>query len=214
MKSFGSWFALLLLPLLLAAGCSKLEKNGLYYYYFSNKIYLSERRDLLYIEFIDGISEAEKQAIVQSDASLHPWTRQGRTFGSETFDGTGGARVAVLQSRGRISGAKFQRFRAMTGVKSLCYMYETEQSSDPFAVSDGFSVQLGVGTTPAQLEALADQYGCTVRLWGPTGAHDVYFVTVPKSVSMGVVRLSAVFQETHLFGWTSPNFVIFGGLDV
>ena len=188
MKSFGSWFALLLLPLLLAAGCSKLEKNGLYYYYFSNKIYLSERRDLLYIEFIDGISEAEKQAIVQSDASL--------------------------QSRGRISGAKFQRFRAMAGVKSLCYMYETEQSSDPFAVSDGFSVQLGVGTTPAQLEALADQYGCTVRLWGPTGAHDVYFVTVPKSVSMGVVRLSAVFQETHLFGWTSPNFVIFGGLDV
>ena len=132
----------------------------------------------------------------------------------EVVGDVGGAGGAVLQSRGRISGAKFQRFRAMAGVKSLCYMYETEQSSDPFAVSDGFSVQLGVGTTPAQLEALADQYGCTVRLWGPTDAHDVYFVTVPKSVSMGVVRLSAVFQETHLFGWTSPNFVIFGGLDV
>ena len=71
-----------------------------------------------------------------------------------------------------------------------------------------------VPATLAQLEALADQYGCTVRLWGPTGAHDVYFVTVPKAVSMGVVRLSAVFQETHLFGWTSPNFVIFGAFDV
>ena len=141
---------LLLLPLLLA-GCSKLEKDGLYYYYFSDKIYLSERRDLLYIEFTDGLSEAEKQAIVQSD---------------------------------------------------------------PFAVSDHFSVQLGVGTTRAQLEALANRYGCTVRLWeGFSDRDDIYIVTVPKSVSMGVVRLSAVFQETHLFGWTSPDFVIFGAFD-
>jgi hypothetical protein len=205
---------LLLLPLLLA-GCSKLEKDGLYYYYFSDKLYLSERRDLLYIEFTDGLSEAEKQAIVQSDPSLYPWTRPGRTSGPETYDGLGVARSAVLQSNGRISNAKFQRFRNKDGVKTLCYMYEMDGSSDPFAVSDHFSVQLSVGTTRAQLEALANRYGCTVRLWeGFSDRDDIYIVTVPKSVSMGVVRLSAVFQETHLFGWTSPDFVIFGAFDV
>lgn len=112
-KLFGIFTCLLLM----AAGCSKLERNSAYYYYFNEKIYLDERLDMIFIQFEKGLSEAQKQAVVQSDASLKPWAYRTRLDGREiTYDGSGQSDMAVLQSSGRISQATLNSFRNKEGV--------------------------------------------------------------------------------------------------
>ena len=115
----------LLLPLL-AAGCSKLEKSGEYYYSGGEKIYLDVRCDMLLLQFTEGLSEMEKQAIVKSNLSLKPWTYHSRSGRDDwTYDGSGGQEIAVLQSSGRISQSIMDQFRKMDGVKALSYVLET-----------------------------------------------------------------------------------------
>ena len=203
----------LVIPLLLlAAGCSKLENNGLFYYYFNEKIYLTERRDMLFIQFQKGLPEARKQQILESAPSLHPWTYHSRMgWGDNTFDGSGDEVFAVLQSGGRISRNTFNAFRDMDGVESVSYMLGS--GDDYLAASDNFAVKLNATTTFNQLEALARQYGCTVYQEEEID-EDIYFVKVPKTVEMGMIRLSCLFHETGLFAFASPDFYNFGGFDV
>lgn len=203
----------LVIPLLLlAAGCSKLENNGLFYYCSNEKIYLTERRDMLFIQFQKGLPEARKQQILGSAPSLHPWTYHSRMgWGDTTYDGLGDATFAVLQSSGRISRNTFNAFRGMDGVESVSYMLGYNDKY--MAASDNFAVKLNTTTTYNQLETLARQYGCTVyqQEWFDEG---IYFVKVPKTVEIGMVRLSCLFHETGLFAFTSPDFYTFGMYDV
>lgn len=200
--------------LLLAAGCSKLERAGEYYYYFSEKIYLDVRRDMLFLLFEDGLSDARKQEIVRSDGSLKPWTYHSRSGQVDwTADGTGGANIAVLQAAGRISQTKFNRFREMDGVRAVSYMFEKDGIFS--GLGDQFYVKLGPTAEYAQLESLVRQYGCSVRPWLTDGVpwEGVYIVTVPKTVTMGTLRLANLFHETHLFEFADPGFHTFGGFD-
>ena len=210
---------ILLLPALalllcLAAGCSKLDRSSTFYYYFNEKIYLNERKDMLFILFEDGLSDARKQEIIRSDASLRPWTYNSRMgWGDTVYDGTIG-NIAVLQGSGRISQAKFNRFRDLDGVLSLSYMFEKDGHFS--AVGNKFFVKLNASTQYAQLESLVKQYGCTVSPWITDGVpwEGVYIVTVPKTVTIGTIRLANIFQETKLFEFSDPDFYVFGAFDV
>lgn len=188
--------------LLLALGCKKLEKANLYYYYSGEKIYLDERQDMLFLLFEDGLSDTQKQDIVQSDSALHPWRFMGKTV-----DGSGGSRYAVLVAGTRIPQTTVNKFLNIGGTKAVSYMCEYEGT--PMAATNKFSVMLKGTTSLAQVEDLAKRYGCAVgqEEWAVSG---VYVITVPKTVSMGTVRLSCLFYETGLFEWTSPDFIAFG----
>ena len=204
---------LLLLPLLLVAGCSKLEKASQYYYYFNEKIFLDERRDLLFILFEKGIPEAQKLAIVQSDATLKPWANQS-LLGSDVVYDDSIVDMAVLQSSGRIPPAKLNAIRSKDGVRTVSYMFEKDGKF--FAVDDTFTVQLNHADAASKLEEIVRRYGCTYEPWLTDGVpwEGVYTVTVPKTSDYGTIRLSCIFQESGLFEWSSPNFYIFGATDV
>ena len=208
---FRFWITWLLLPLLVAAGCSKLDRSSTYYYYFNEKIYLNECRDMIFIQFEKGLPEAQKLSIVKSDPSLKPWTYHSRRNGNEySYDGLGQSDIAVLQSSGRISQSRLNAIKNKDGVRSVSYMLEKDGQF--IAVDDTFTVMLGGNTQESQLAALARQYGCTYELWLTAGVpwDGVYNITVPKTSTLGTIRLSCIFLETGLFDWTSPNFYTFG----
>ena len=207
------WFFLLLLPLLATAGCSKLDKSSQYYYYFNDKVYLNERRDIVFILFEKGIPEAQKLAIVQSDATLKPWTYHARLGPDVTYDGSIGD-IAVLQSSGRIHPSKINAIRNKDGVRTASYMFEKDGHFS--AVDDTFTVKLNYAVEESKLEEMVRRYGCTYEPWLTDGDpwEGVYTVTVPKTSNYGTVQLSCFFQESGLFAWTSPNFYVFGAFDV
>ena len=63
------------------------------------------------------------------------------------------------------------------------------------------------------MSELAQQYGCTVKQ-REVFDDDVYFVTVPKTQTMGAMRLANVFYETGLFVWAAPDMIAFDATDV
>ena len=198
--------------LLLALGCSKLERNSAYYYYFNEKIYLDERRDIIFIQFEKGLSEAQKQAVVQSDASLKPWTYHSRMGGGDiSYDGSGQSDLAVLQSSGRISQAKLNSFRSKDGVLSASYMFEKDGRF--MAITNELIVKLNDAADYPVLEKMATQYGCKISDRDLL-MENVYVLERTKSCKYETLELSHLFHDSGLFYLVDPNFVMFGMHDV
>ena len=207
-KLFGIFTCLLLM----AAGCSKLERNSAYYYCFNEKIYLDERLDMIFIQFEKGLSEAQKQAVVQSDASLKPWTYHSRMGGGDiTYDGSGQSDMAVLQSSGRISQATLNSFRNKEGVVSVSYMFEKDGRFT--AITNELIVKLNDAADYPVLEKMATQYGCKISDRDLL-MENVYVLERTKSCKYETLELSHLFHDSGLFYLVDPNFVMFGMHDV
>lgn len=206
-------FIMLVIPLLLlAAGCSKLVKDSAFYYYFNEKIYLDERRDLLFIQFEKDLPEEQKKAIVQSDASLHPWTYHSKMgWGDETYDGIGDATFAVLQSSGRISLAKRDAFRKMDGVLWASFLFE--KNGQVIAVTNELIVKLNDAGDYPLLEQMADQYGC--RVTDETLLmENVYVLERTRTCKFETLELVQIFHESGRFSIVDPGMIAFGAFDV
>ena len=186
-------------------------QSALFYYYFDEKIYVNERTDILYLEFTDGLSAEQKKAIVNSNPSLSLWhlhTWDGKEL---IFDGSG--RDAILQAEAPISQNMLEAFRKMDGVKTLSFLLEKDKSYA--AATDEMVVLLKSTSTEAQLMELAGKYNCAVKPFlveGTPVQEGEYVVTVPKSVTMGTIRLANLFYETGLFVFTSPDLLLFDAL--
>jgi hypothetical protein len=129
-----------------------------------------------------------------------------------TYDGSIGD-VAVLQSFGRIQPSKINAIRNKDGVRTASYMFEKDGKF--YAVDDTFIVKLNYAVEESKLDEMVRRYGCTYEPWSTDSAWEgVYTVTVPKTSDLGTVQLSCFFQESGLFAWASPNFYVFGALDV
>lgn len=203
---------LLMCSFLVVFGCSKLEKNSAYYYYFNEKIYLDERRDMIFIQFEKGLSEGQKQAVVQSDASLKPWAYRTRLDGREiTYDGSGQSDMAVLQSSGRISQATLNSFRNKEGVVSVSYMFEKDGRFT--AVTNEIIVKLNKASDYSVLEEMATKYGCRISD-KDLSMENVYMLERTKSCKYETLELSHLFHDSGLFYLVDPNFLVFGGYDV
>lgn len=201
----------LLVPLMLAAGCSKLEQSGAFYYYFNQKIYLDERRDMIFIQFEKNLPVEQKQAIVQSDASLKPWTYQSRMgWGSTTYDGTLGD-SAVLQSSRRISQAKMNALRNREGVLSVSYMFEKDGRFS--AIGNDFIVKLYEPADYSVLEKMAADYGCRISDRNIL-MENTYILERTRGCRYQTLDLTHIFHESRRFYLVDPTFIIFGAFDV
>ena len=201
------YFCLLLATL----GCSKLERNSAFYYYFNEKVYLDERKDMIFIQFEKGLPEGQKQAVVQSEASLKPWTYQSRMGGNITYDGSGQGDMAVLQSSGRISQSTLNSFRGKEGVLSASYMFEKDGRFS--AITNELIVKLNKASDYSILEEMAAKYGCRISD-RDLSMENVYVLERTKSCKYETLELSHLFHESGLFYLVDPNFVVFGVLDV
>lgn len=188
-------------------------QSALFYYYFDEKIYVNERTDILYLSFTEGLSVEQKSAIVESNPSLSPWhlhTWDGKEL---IFDGSGRDSAAILQAEAPISQNTLEAFRKIDGVKTLSFLLEKDKSYS--AATDEMVVLLKSTSTEAQLMELAGKYNCAVKPFLVDGApvqEGEYVVTVPKSVTMGTIRLANLFYETGLFVFTSPDLILFDAL--
>ena len=188
-------------------------QSALFYYYFDEKIYVNERTDILYLEFTDGLSAEQKKAIVNSNPSLSPWHLRTWDGEEQVFDGSGRDSAAILQSGESFSQNMLEAFRKMDGVKTLSFLLEKDKSYS--AATDEMVVLLKSTSTEAQLKELAEKYNCAVKPFlveGTPVQEGEYVVTVPKSVTMGTIRLANLFYETGLFVFTSPDLILFDAL--
>lgn len=188
-------------------------QSALFYYAFDEKIYVNERTDILFLKFSEGLSVDQKSAIVKSNPALSPWhllTWDGQEF---IFDGSGRASVAILQSEESFSQSTLDAFRKMDGVKTLSFLLEKDK--EYAAATDEMVVLLKSTSTEGQLMELAGKYNCAVKPFlvdGTPVQEGEYIVTVPKSVTMGTIRLANLFYETGLFVFTSPDMYLFDAL--
>lgn len=189
-------------------------QSALFYYVLGGeKFYVNERTDILYLEFSDGLSAEQKKAIVNSNPSLSPWHL--RTWDGEelVFDGSGRDSAAILQSGESFSQNMLEAFRKMDGVKTLSFLLEKDKSYA--AATDEMVVLLESTSTEAQLMELAGKYNCAVKPFLVDGApvqEGEYIVTVPKSVTMGTIRLANLFYETGLFVFADPDLILLDAL--
>jgi subtilisin family serine protease len=63
-------------------------------------------------------------------------------------------------------------------------------------------------TSFAQLQALTEKHGCTIKRENPYMKR-LYVVSVPKISKLNAIEMANVFYETELFHYSEPNFVRF-----
>lgn len=60
------------------------KTDGIYYYFFDEKIYLKERKDLVLVKFTDKIHKDNYISEIRCISSLKLWTPERKGFSNET----------------------------------------------------------------------------------------------------------------------------------
>lgn len=220
---------ILFLPLLAAAGCSNLNpleqpatlnqiicedapadrSEGVYYYYFGEKVFLQEQGNLLLVCFNDDASLKEFVLGLTGVSSLQIWN-SGKKVTEETYEGNFYNLVVLESSDGsRIPEGVVREFIALPEVRYVSRL--TGEKKHLSSVSDEFIVKLKDGTGLSRLQAIVDEFGCKVVRQDEYD-EGVYFVRRPKDSDYDTIRLSSIFYESGVFEFTSPGFLNFNSL--
>ncbi len=181
--------------------------EDLFYYYGGQKIYLSERQDIIFVK-LSG-EQAGKDAFREKlrngeypFAYYNPGTGErnvaGDTFLLENFSPKGiDAQLKSLKSDPAVEFA----------TKVLVY------EGNFIGLSNEFYVKLKKATSKAELDELASKFDCEVFRREYFG-EDVFFVKVDKSSETDALHLANIFYESGLFDYSEPGFYAFNAFDV
>ena len=182
--------------------CEPEEEEVFFYYCFDEKIFLKQRKDLIYIKFPQDVDTEHLRTLINSDASLLPT--------SYVYLDKSPLRYAVLESKDgkQIPVATIDSFKKREEVVSVSYMYYIQGGWQLLAVTDDFSVKLKETTTYEQLNKLAEQYHCTI---GEENRYvkNQFMMYVPKTSRLDAMQIANLFQETGLFEFAAPNMIVF-----
>jgi len=183
------------------------DENEIFFYYdFDEKVFLQQRKDMIYLKFVSEAAKATKEqllAIIASDNSLQPTTFM--------FLDESRLRFAVLESKNGkpIPLSAIESFKAKPEIISVEYMYQIEK--DLIGITDEFVVKLEQTTSYEQFQDLADQYDSTI---GEENRYrkNVFMLYVSKASKLNAMQLANLFYETGLFEYTAPELVIVNAL--
>ncbi len=180
---------------------------GSYYYYFDERIYLKERKDLIAICFQDEYALQMFISKQGSISSLKIWqqSQTGIMKAQNPYN------LLVLQSDGsEITNKQRKELESLPEVRYVSPMLG-ETDNHLSSVSNEFSVKLRNFSDYSSLESLSKQYNSEVIRYEGFD-EGIFFVRLPKDSEFGVIGLSAIFYETGLFDYTSPCFFWFGAM--
>ncbi len=183
-----------------------LTSKQVYYYYSGEKLFLTQRKDLLYIQFDDVYAKKRITTELNKDYSFQNWSPYGKSI-SEDSD------FSVIQLNSELlSDAKLEKIKALDGVAHLSNVTIYEEENKISAVTNKFFAKLKKETSYAKLLELTDKLSCEVKPWREDDR--IYSISLPKSVSHKTIEYSSMFYETGLFEYCSPSFnYIFASLD-
>ncbi|MDR2968426.1 MAG: S8 family serine peptidase [Tannerellaceae bacterium] len=177
------------------------QGDGLFYYNFDEKVYLTQRTDQIFLKFAPDATEEQFRAIAQSNrisqkvnVNKEPQFIKGSDFNTLTLE--------IPQSTDA-----FSPFKIRKEIVSAEYLLEYEGQLS--AITDEFLVKIKEGTSHAQLQKLAEKNGCTVseREWFGGGV--AFVISVSKSSDLNAIGMANLFYETGLFESAAPNFFHF-----
>lgn len=185
------------------------RSEGVYYYYFDEKVFLQEQENLLLVCFNDDASLKEFVLSLTDVSSLQIWNSD-KKVSEETYEGNFYNLVVLESSDGsKIPESVVREFIALPEVRYVSRL--TGEKKHLASVSDEFIVKLKDGTGLSRLQAIVGEFGCKVVRQDEYDK-GVYFVRRPKDSDYGTIRLSSIFYETGLFEFTSPGFFNFNSL--
>jgi len=177
--------------------------TSFFYYYWSEKIYLQQVTDKIFLTFAPDVNREQILTIIKSDASLQ------QAFGMNDENYTPHY-VALETKNGKtISLTTFESFKAKKEVVSVSYMYQVDGSQGFLSVTDELIVKLMPTTSYEQLQELAEKYNCTVGEENQYSKNQ-YMLYVSKTSDFDALKTSNLLYETGYFEWAEPNFVSYG----
>lgn len=180
----------------------------IYYYYFDEKILLSERRDMIFLQFTDNTA---RNAFVQE---MRNGVSAFRVLCSEDGMGVFPEKVfpgqLVLQSlEEEIQSDFIQDLQECPDVRHISFVQDYQ--GHLMVETNEFAVKLKSASRISEMNDLANKYACEVyqREWFEP---DIYFIRRAKSSEYSTVQLASFFYETGLFLFTSPDYYQFDAL--
>ena len=137
----------------------------------------------------------EWNALLNSDASLHPYAVSGDYAFLESKDGSS------------ITPSTINYFKANRLVGTVSYPFESENTGSLQGLRNEFVVKLKETTTFLQLQQLAEKNQCVVRDEDPY-CKNQFFVVISKKSEMNAMQMLDLFDKTNLFEASSPTFVV------
>ncbi|MGI5847001.1 MAG: S8 family peptidase [Candidatus Cryptobacteroides sp.] len=216
----------MLVPLLILSGCSyfslqyssidppseyvsdmqvvNMTDSEVYYYYFDEKVFLKEKKDLLLACFTDALSRRQYIAELPSVSSLTVWNPANSTQCEEDNS----YNILILQdaSGKEIQESQVKGLISRPGVRYASYILEYE--GNLVSVSDEFSVKLKHRSNYQEMLSLLQEHGC-ILVEDKNSGDEVYCIRRNRDSIVGSVKLSSNFYETGLFDYASPRFLWF-----
>ncbi len=181
-------------------------RDAVYYYYFDEKIFLQERKDLLMVCFQDATARRDFIASINSVSSLKLWN----PANSEKVNEDDCFNTLVIQSvEDGFTTDQVAEIRDSPDVRYVSFMMG--ETNHLISVSDEFSVKVRGRSGYFDLVSLAKDYGCEVICYSGFD-DDIYFVRRQKESTLGTIQLSALFYETGQFVFTSPGFFCYNAM--
>jgi subtilisin family serine protease len=169
--------------------------NEVFYYYYGERIYLSERNDKMLIKLSDMLQKERLLGVIQEDQSL-----------KIADNGTISGKFVVLETKDKSNLAleTINKYKGSLDVVSALPMLEYNDGVIQ-GLSDEFIVKLKTGTTLGQLQNLAAINNCSI-VKENSFVPNQFLVSVSKTSALNSLQLANIFYETGLFEFAEPNF--------
>lgn len=175
------------------------DEGLLYYYYFDERIFLKERKNMLLVCFTDNVARKEFVDGIRSVSFLQVWNpsqEEGYSHNILVLETVGGEDIPEDLLNDINDSPDVRYISPIIG--------DNNQYS---SVSDEFSVKLR-GSSLSRLSAISREYGCDIMCYDGFG-EGIYFVRRSKDSVFGTIQLASLFYETGAFEFTTPGFFNF-----
>lgn len=183
------------------AGLIQSRDSSVFYYYFGEKIFLTEHKDMAFLQLSDNSDAGQSIQAAGANSALRVRSA-GASIGGDTP-----LRTSIIESTtGIISKEQMRALRNDESVRSISYM--TEYNGHMSAVSDNFYVKLKDVSDYSKFNELVLKYNCEASPQAWSGP-DEFSVRIPRDSDMETIQLANIFYETGLFEFSSPDFFLF-----
>ncbi|MDR2970470.1 MAG: S8 family serine peptidase [Bacteroidales bacterium] len=172
-----------------------------YYYYFGEKIFLTERADKLFMKLAQDADKQNVTAMIMEEASVN----------TDSFSGNISGNIILLDAKEgeTFSLGTLTKFKENPNVLSAHLILEYNDIM--LGLLNHFTVKLKPATLMEQLQQLVSKYNCNIEEENPF-VQNQYTVSLTHSSDLNAMQMANLFYETELFEFSEPNFGIFNSL--
>lgn len=177
------------------------EDGNEYYYYFDEKVFLKEHKELIVLKFSE---KSFCDRFMSEDLTTCSFSRLLTSRGKQHFNNN--QNIVVLECVGDEFDSEYIReLRRTEGVEFVSFL--TEYNGKLSGTTGDFFVKPKASFGEIELRELAESYGCVISRDEKLG-REIYIVSAGNAEN-NAIQLARLFYETGFFEFTSPNFCHF-----